>query len=81
MSRVSRAAFTTSLVMLLSWLMSRMRVIWVKRRWKSRKLPLVMRATAAIASASVKSWGSMVRPISCQRFVRTKASSSVLRVR
>jgi quercetin dioxygenase-like cupin family protein len=32
-----------------------------------------------MASASVKSWGSMVRPSSCQRFARTKVSSELAR--
>jgi hypothetical protein len=46
MTRDSRAVSTTSRVTVLRWLISRIRVICAKRRWTSRKLPLVMRATA-----------------------------------
>jgi hypothetical protein len=39
-----------------------MRLIWAKRRLPSRKLPLVMRATVAMASMSVKSHGREFEP-------------------
>ncbi len=45
-------------------------------RFSSRKLPLVMRAIAAMAWVSVKSAASRLRPRSCQWRVSTKVSSS-----
>jgi hypothetical protein len=53
MTSDSRAVSTTSRLMTLSPLISSTRVIWVKSRWTSRKFPLVMRWTAAMASVSV----------------------------
>ena len=49
MTRVARAAWSTSSVMALRLLIFRMRSIWTKRRWSRRKLPPVMRAIEAIA--------------------------------
>lgn len=46
MTRVLRAVSTTSAVMVVSSLIVMMRRIWVKRRWRSRKFPEVMRAMA-----------------------------------
>jgi ribosomal protein S18 acetylase RimI-like enzyme len=63
MTRVARAASTTSTVMVRNWLISRTRCIWVNSRSMRRKLPPVMRATAAAASVSVKSSASRVWPI------------------
>jgi hypothetical protein len=48
MTRVVRAVSTTSLVTRVSSLMLRIRWIWTKSRWMSRKVPLVIRALAAI---------------------------------
>jgi hypothetical protein len=75
MTSDSRAVSTTSRLMTLSPLISSTRVIWVKSRWTSRKFPLVMRWTAAMASASVKSSADSVRPSAAQWRCRTKASS------
>lgn len=55
MTRDSRAAVTTSLVTVLSWLISMMRWIWAISRVVSRKLPPVMRMMAAQASRVVDS--------------------------
>jgi len=55
MTRDSRAAWTTSLVMMVSWLISGMRWIWATRRQVRRKFPLVIRVIAAVASLGVKS--------------------------
>ena len=54
MTRVARAAWTTSSVMALRPLIFRMRPIWMSRRWSRRKLPPVMRAMEAMAWAQVE---------------------------
>jgi hypothetical protein len=54
---------------------------WAKRRLTSRRLPLAIPATVAIASVSVKSWAASSRPSVRQWWVRTKRSSSALRGR
>jgi hypothetical protein len=77
MMRVWRAVSTTSRLMVVIALISRKRVIWAKRRWTRRKLPPVMRATAAIASALVKSSAASVEPIGAV-VLETNASSSRL---
>lgn len=79
MRRVLRAASMTSLVITLRPLIFKMRSICVKRRCRSRKLPHVMRLTAATAWVSVKSSRSRVSPMRRQWRVRTKASSSSVR--
>jgi hypothetical protein len=81
MTSDSRAVSTTSLVIVLRLLISMMRWIWANRRWTRRKLPLVMRATAASASASVKSSADRVRLSLDQWCCRTKTSSSADRGR
>jgi hypothetical protein len=48
MTRVVRAASTTSLVTKVSSLMLRIRWIWTKSRWMSRTLPLVIRAIGGV---------------------------------
>jgi hypothetical protein len=53
MTRLSRAVSTTSLVIVRSRLISSTRATWLNSRCTSRKLPPVMRAIAASASASV----------------------------
>jgi len=78
MMSASRAVSTTSRLIVVMLLISRMRVIWAKRRWTRRKLPPVMRATAAIASVSVKSSADSERPIALQWCRRTNVSSSLL---
>nr|AIU93511.1 hypothetical protein LRS1606.77 [Rhodococcus sp. NS1] len=70
MTRVLCAASMTSLVMVSSSLIFRTRWIWGKRRSRSRKLPRVIRAMAAMAWASVKSSGSRVLPRDCRRSSR-----------
>ena len=80
MTRFSRAASTTSLVISPSSLIYKMRSIWVKRRWIRRKLPPVMRAIAAIVSVSVKSCGASARPSRshvCARMWRISSGESV----
>ena len=77
MTRVVRAASTTSLVTKVSSLMLRIRWIWTNSRWMSRKLPLVIRAIAAMAWASLKSAVSSSSPSLRQCWVRTKVSSSL----
>src|SRR5699024_5246813 len=81
MTRVDRAASTTSSVMVCSSLIFMMRSIWVNSRSTSRKLPWVTRAIAASAWASVKSSGSRVCPSLCHRRSRTKRSSTSARGR
>jgi len=79
MMSASRAVSTTSRLIVVMALISRMRVICAKRRWTRRKLPLVIRATALIASASVKSPAESVSPIAAQWCSRTNVSSSAER--
>ena len=55
MTSDSRAVSMTFLVIMLKLLISIMRRVWANSRWTRRKLPPVMRATAAMASVSVKS--------------------------
>ena len=81
MTRVLCAASMTSLVMVSSSLIFRTRWIWGKRRSRSRKLPRVIRAMAAMAWASVKSSGSRVLPRDRQCRSRTNSSSSCPRGR
>ena len=76
MTRLSRAVSTTSAVIVCSWLISRIRSTWANSRCTSRKLPPVIRAIAASASASVKSSGEKVSPSSAHLWARTKRSSS-----
>jgi len=47
-TRLSRAASTAALVISLRWLISRIRWIWVSKRFRSRKLPPVARMIAAM---------------------------------
>ncbi len=75
MTRFWRAVSTTSMVIVVRSLMSRMRVIWAKSRCTRRKLPLVMRATAVMASLSVKS--SAVQTHVAAGFGRRRARLSI----
>src|SRR5664279_640674 len=62
MTRVSRAASTTSTVMASSWLMLRSRATWPRNRSMSRKLPPVMRVMARAASPSAGVRGERDKP-------------------
>jgi len=81
MTSDSRAVSTTSLVIVRSRLISSTRAIWLNSRCTNRKLPPVIRAIAASASASVQSSGEKVSPTSCHLWARMKRSSSSLRGR
>ncbi len=73
---VLRAASTTSSVMTVSSLISKIRSICTNNLWSNRKFPLVMRLMAAIACVSVKSALSRDKPSWRQWRVSTKVSSS-----
>ena len=81
MTSDSRAVSMASLVIVLRLLISMMRRVWANRRWTRRKLPPVMRATAAMASVSVKSSTDRVRLSLDQWCCRIKSSSSAESVR
>src|SRR5882724_9983814 len=75
-----RAASTTSLVTTSIRLTSRMRVIWANSLWMRRKLPPVVRTTAATASGSLNSPDGTWSP-SSRQWVRHDRGDLVRRER
>ena len=77
-TRASRAACTTSLVTVVSWSTSRMRVIWGEEAVDEAEVAVGDARHGGDGVAVGEVVGPEARPRRCQWWVRTKRSSSVL---